>query len=67
MVQHERVFDAQTASTHRRRVRRMSIWANLFSERYYLAIAQLAMLIEACPDEHWSAPVWQVQRTDRHV
>lgn len=25
------------------------------------------MLIEACPDEHWSAPVWQVQRSDRHV
>ena len=25
------------------------------------------MLIEACPDEHWSAPVWQVQRADRHV
>ena len=45
----------------------MSIWANVFSERYDGAIAQLAMLIEACPDEHWSAPVWQVQRADRHV
>ena len=45
----------------------MSIWANVFSERYDCAIAQLAMLIEACPDEHWSAPVWQVQSSDRHV
>jgi hypothetical protein len=45
----------------------MSIWANVVSERYDGAIAQLAMLIEACPDEHWSAPVWQVRRADRHV
>lgn len=45
----------------------MSTWANVFSERYDGAIAQLAMLIETCPDEHWSAPVWQVQYTDRHV
>jgi hypothetical protein len=45
----------------------MSIWADVFSERYDGAIAQLAMLIEACPDEHWNAPVWRVQLADRHV
>ncbi|MGH9278166.1 MAG: DinB family protein [Acidimicrobiales bacterium] len=45
----------------------MSIWAKIFSERYDDAIAQLAELVKACPDEHWSAPVWRVRRTDRHV
>jgi hypothetical protein len=45
----------------------MSIWADVFSERYDGAIAQLAVLIQACPDEHWNAPVWRVQLADRHV
>jgi hypothetical protein len=44
----------------------MSLWAKLFSECYDGAIGQLATLIEACPDEHWSAPVWRVP-SDRHV
>lgn len=45
----------------------MSVWATSLAERYDQAIGVLAELVEACPDTHWSDPVWEVRRTDRHV
>lgn len=45
----------------------MSMWAQVFSERYDADIEHLGQLVELCPDEHWSDPVWTVHRTDRHV
>jgi hypothetical protein len=43
------------------------VWATSLADRYDAALGVLTELIEACPDEHWSDPVWTVRRTDRHV